>query len=55
MRPSPTKHTLGTLAVMLLTPAPSLVYVIGIPAGFMAVVGAFGVGVWMLLGRIHRG
>ncbi len=40
---------------MLLTPAPSLIYVIGIPAGLMVVVGVFGVGAWMLLGRIHRG
>ncbi len=40
---------------MLLTPAPSLLYVIGLPAGLMAVVGAFGIGIWMLLGRTHRG
>ena len=40
---------------MLLTPAPSLLYVIGIPAGLMVCVGVFGVAVWMLLGRISRG
>ncbi len=55
MPASPSGHALGTLALMLLTPAPSLIYVIGIPAGFMVIVGVFGFGVWMLLGRIHRG
>jgi hypothetical protein len=39
---------------MLLTPAPSLVYVIALPAGLLAGVVAFGVVAWMLLGRIHR-
>jgi hypothetical protein len=40
---------------MLLTPAPSLIYVLGIPAGLMVVVVVFGVAAWMLIGRIHRG
>jgi hypothetical protein len=39
---------------MLLTPAPSLIYVIGVPAGLMVVVVVFGVAAWMVLGRIHR-
>jgi hypothetical protein len=39
---------------MLLTPAPSLIYVIAIPAGLLACVVGFGVVAWMLLGRIHR-
>ncbi len=39
---------------MLLAPAPSLIYVLGIPAGLMVVVGVFGVAAWMVLGRIHR-
>jgi hypothetical protein len=40
---------------MLLTAAPSLVYVIGVPAGLLACGIVFGVATWMLLGRIHRG
>ncbi len=39
---------------MLLTPAPNLIYVIGIPAGLLIVVMVFGVAAWMALGRIHR-
>ena len=39
---------------MLLTPAPSLIYVIGVPAGLLVVVVVFGVAAWMVLGRIHR-
>jgi hypothetical protein len=40
---------------MLLSPAPSLLFVIGLPAGLMAVVGGVAIGIWMLLGRMHRG
>ena len=40
---------------MLLTPAPSLVFVIGLPAGLMICVGVVGGAAWMLLGRINRG
>ncbi|HSP65388.1 MAG TPA: hypothetical protein VLO10_04275 [Candidatus Deferrimicrobium sp.] len=39
---------------MLLTPAPSLVFVIGIPAGLLLVVMMLGLAMWMALGRIHR-
>ncbi|MGH7723214.1 MAG: hypothetical protein ACRENL_10370 [Candidatus Dormibacteria bacterium] len=40
---------------MLLTPAPSLVFVVGLPAALMVCVGALGVAAWVLLGRISRG
>ena len=40
---------------MLLTPAPDLAFVIGLPAGLMIVVGAFCLGVYTLIGRISRG
>jgi hypothetical protein len=40
---------------MLLTPAPSLIFVIALPAGLLACGIAFGLVTWMLLGRIHRG
>jgi hypothetical protein len=40
---------------MLLTPAPSLAYVIGLPAGLLLAVVAVGVGAWVLIGRISRG
>jgi hypothetical protein len=39
---------------MLLAPAPSLAFVIGIPAGLMVVVGLLGVASWVVLGRISR-
>jgi hypothetical protein len=45
----------GTLRVMLLTAAPSLAYVIGLPAGLLLAVVAVGVGAWALIGRISRG
>jgi hypothetical protein len=45
----------GTLRVMLLTPGPSLAYVIGLPAGLLLAVVAVGVGAWVLIGRISRG
>jgi hypothetical protein len=47
----PSGYTRG----MLLTPAPSLLYVIGVPAGLMVVVGGMIIGIWVLLGRMHRG
>jgi hypothetical protein len=40
---------------MLLTPAPSLLFVIGVPAGLLVVVVGMVIGIWMLLGRMHRG
>jgi hypothetical protein len=40
---------------MLLAPAPSLTFVLGIPAGLMVVVGLFGYAAWTVLGRISRG
>jgi hypothetical protein len=40
---------------MLLTPAPSLLFVIGVPAGLMVVVGGMVIAIWMLLGRTNRG
>lgn len=40
---------------MLLTPAPDLAFVIGLPAGLMVVVGAAGFAVYTLIGRISRG
>jgi hypothetical protein len=40
---------------MLLTPAPSLVYVIGLPAGLMICVGVVAGAAFVLLGRIGRG
>ena len=39
---------------MLLTPAPDLVFVIGLPAGLMVVVGALCLAVYTLIGRISR-
>ncbi len=40
---------------MLLAPAPSLVYVVGLPAGLMVCVGLIGAVAWVLIGRISRG
>jgi hypothetical protein len=40
---------------MLLAPAPSLVFVVGLPAGLMVCVGVVGVIAWVLIGRISRG
>jgi hypothetical protein len=40
---------------MLLTAAPSLAYVIGLPAGLLLAVVAVGTGAWVLIGRISRG
>ena len=40
---------------MLLTAAPSLVYVIGLPAALLAVGIVFGAAVWTVIGRISRG
>jgi len=40
---------------MLLTPAPSLAFVLGVPAGLMVCVGLIGGATWALLGRISRG
>ena len=45
----------GRLRVMLLTAAPSLAYVIGLPAALLLAVVAVGVGAWALIGRISRG
>ena len=39
---------------MLATPAPSLVFVIGLPAGLMLCVGVVAGAAFMLLGRIGR-
>jgi uncharacterized membrane protein AbrB (regulator of aidB expression) len=51
---SPSAQTLATLMLMLLTPAPSLLYVIGLPAGLL--IGSLVVGgaVFMVLGRMRR-
>jgi hypothetical protein len=43
------------LAAMLLTPAPDLVFVVGLPAGLMVVVGGFAFALYTLIGRISRG
>jgi hypothetical protein len=40
---------------MLLAPAPSLVFVIGLPAALLISVIALGGAAWVLLGRISRG
>jgi hypothetical protein len=40
---------------MLLAPAPSLVFVLGLPAGLMICVGILGGAAWVLLGKISRG
>lgn len=40
---------------MVLTAPPSLVFVIGLPAGLLVCVLVFGGATWMLLGRIRRG
>jgi hypothetical protein len=45
----------GTLEVMVLAPAPSLVFVVGLPAGLMVCVGVVGFIAWVLIGRISRG
>jgi hypothetical protein len=44
----------GTLAVMILTLAPSLIYVIGLPAGLLTGSLVVGGAVFMLLGRHRR-
>ena len=46
---------MARLAVMLLTNAPSLLYVLGLPAGLMICVGVVGGAAFMLLGRGRRG
>ncbi len=46
---------MARLAVMLLTDAPSLLYVIGLPAALMVFVGVVGGAAFMLLGRGRRG
>jgi hypothetical protein len=43
------------LAAMILSPAPSLAFVIGLPAGLMLVVGAVSFAAYTLIGRIGRG
>jgi hypothetical protein len=48
---APGRYTRG----MLLAPAPSLVYVVGLPAGLMVCVGVIGAVAWVLIGRISRG
>jgi hypothetical protein len=40
---------------MLLTAAPGLVYVVGIPAGLLLSATVLGVVLWVLIGRISRG
>jgi hypothetical protein len=40
---------------MLLAPAPSLAFVLGLPAGLLACVLLLGGATWVLLGRISRG
>jgi hypothetical protein len=40
---------------MLLTPAPDLVYVVGLPAGLLLCAAGLGVVLWVLIGRISRG
>jgi hypothetical protein len=52
---SPPPRAAGTLGVMVLAPAPSLTYVLGLPAGLMVVVGLVGFAAWAVLGRISRG
>lgn len=58
-KPAPTawprERPAGTLEGMLLAPAPSLVYVVGLPAGLMVCVGVIGAVAWVLIGRISRG
>jgi hypothetical protein len=39
---------------MLLTPAPSLVFVVGLPAALLIAVCALGAAAWVLIGRINR-
>ncbi len=48
------REALGTLVVMLLTLAPSLVYVIGLPAGLLMGSLLVGGAVFMLIGRSRR-
>ena len=40
---------------MVLTAAPDLPFVIGLPAGLMLLVGILGVATYTLIGRIRRG
>ncbi|MHB8719459.1 MAG: hypothetical protein ACYDAC_11300 [Candidatus Dormibacteria bacterium] len=40
---------------MLLTPAPDLTFVIGIPFGLLLLTMLVGTGVWYVLGRAGRG
>jgi hypothetical protein len=39
---------------MVLTAAPGLIYVIGVPAAVMVCAGVIGTAIFMFLGRIHR-
>lgn len=48
------REALGTLVVMFLTLAPSLVYVIGLPAGLLMGSLLVGGAVFMLIGRSRR-
>ena len=52
--PSPNGQRLGTLAMMLLTSAPSLVFVIGLPAALLIGGLVIGGAVFMALGRNRR-
>ena len=43
------------LGAMVLTAAPDLAFVIGLPAGLLVVGGAVGFAIYTLIGRISRG
>ncbi len=50
----PGARTLAMLLTMLLAPAPSLAYVILLPAGLLAAVCVLGVATYVALGRIRH-
>jgi hypothetical protein len=43
------------LRVMVLTPAPDLVYVVGVPFGLLLLVLLLGTGIYVAMGRARRG
>ncbi len=49
------RHHAGYTRGVILTAAPSLVFVIGVPAALLVIAGVVGGAAWMVLGRIQRG
>lgn len=43
------------IRTVLLTPAPDLAYVIGVPVGLMAVAGALAIAIYVVIGKTQKG